>query len=111
MATKTAPAGTGPRKARRAAGEPKVKRVVTALPGWISLPRAARILDVTRQGAWEMVQDFTFTEVYMVEGAGDRPALILVRTDEVTALKEKQDEQAAKADAREVPAEEAVLAG
>lgn len=84
--------------------KPKVKRVIPVLDNWMSLPVAAGTLGMSRQAAWDAVQNHTFKEVKQVPGTGDRPALILVRPSEVAVLKEKQDALAASQAAREAAA-------
>lgn len=84
--------------------KPKVKRVIPVLENWMSLPVAAGILGMSRQGSWGAVQNHTFKDVMQVPGTGDRPALILVRPREVAALKDKQDRLAAEQAAREAAA-------
>lgn len=82
----------------------KVKRVIPVLENWMSLPVAAGILGMSRQGSWGAVQNHTFKEVMQVPGTGDRPALILVRPREVAALKAEQERKAAAQAARETAA-------
>lgn len=96
----------------------KPKRVITPLPGWMSLPKAARELKVTRARTFQMVDEYVFKEVHLVEGTGDRPAVILVRESEVAELKRQQKaaeaaraaaEAAAAAKAAEAPREPALV--
>lgn len=95
--------------------EDKPRRTITPLPGWVSLPKAARTLKVTRARTFQMVDEYVFKEVHLVEGTGDRPAVILVRESEVAELKRLQEaaeaaraaaeaEAAAKLAAAEEPA-------
>jgi hypothetical protein len=70
------------------------KREIPLLAGWTALTVAAEELGISRQWLFEQVtsaQDSGFHNVRQVKGTGDRAAVILIRTSEVTRIKGQRE--------------------
>ncbi len=64
---------------------------VPVLPGWESLPFAAKRLGVKRQRLFQMgAEEGKLKTLHQIPGDGDRPAAYVVATREVDALLEVQ---------------------
>jgi hypothetical protein len=69
----------------------KEKFPVPDLPGWESLPFAAKRLGVKRQRLFQMgAEEGKLQTLHKLDGAGDRPAAYVVKTTEIDALLEVQ---------------------
>jgi hypothetical protein len=78
----------------------KMKRTVSPLPGWKSLPRSAVVLGVKRQRIFQMIdEEGALEHVYLIEGEKDdtRPAAYLVSDVDLYRLRGLQLEQLLKA--------------
>jgi hypothetical protein len=68
-----------------------MKRDIPVLEGWLSLPKAARLLSVTRQRVFQMgAEEDKLTSLRLIPGAGDRPAAYVVGEAEVCKLRREQ---------------------
>lgn len=65
--------------------------VVPELEGKVSLPKAAAVLDVSRQRVFQMgAEEKKLLTLRRIAGAGDRPAAYVLDTIEVLRLRAKQ---------------------
>lgn len=74
---------------------------IPVLAGWVSLPVAAKRLNVTRQRLFQMVDEGKLTTIHRVPGAGDRPAAYVIRDTEVDRLQKEQAAALEPADCEE----------
>jgi hypothetical protein len=75
-----------------------MKREVPVLIGWVSLPVAAKRLNVKRQRLFQMgVEEGKLDSLHNILGAEERPALYVISEAELCRLRREQLEAAIKA--------------
>jgi len=83
-----------------------MKKVVPVLVGWVSLPGAAKRLEVKRQRLFQMGEEDKLGSLHYILGAEERPALYVIAEAELYRLQREQLKGAVKAAERAIPAAE-----
>jgi len=78
-----------------------MKKVVPVLVGWVSLPGAAKRLEVKRQRLFQMGEEDKLGSLHYILGAEERPALYVIAEAELYRLKREQLKGAIKAAERD----------
>ena len=78
-----------------------MKKVVPVLVGWVSLPGAAKRLEVKRQRLFQMGEEDKLGSLHYILGAKERPALYVIAEAELYRLKREQLKGAIKAAERD----------
>ena len=71
---------------------------VPELPGWVTLPRAAGQLNVSRQYIFQLAEAHQLTSLHRASGSGDRPAAYFISVEERDRMLDAQEREHARAD-------------
>ena len=83
---------------------------VPPLDGWVTLPKAADELGVSRQYMYQLAESHQLESLRQLPGSGDRPAAYVISWEERDAMLAAQERENSRADKAEADKAEPVPA-